>query len=223
MNKPISIQQTKKSMDIFDEQENYEEDCFSDEIEEIKNLSISSSISNDLNSNAKLFLQKTDICQNEKCIENINEIEKITDECEYLKKKIMLIDKAKSEEFFDITNKLSKVCKSIDELQPVINSYQGINLSNSSYENLVKIEINLMRLLLKVRVKISKIEYEVMKGIRPKPEDNTLLCRNCGVNEINCLLHPCSHVVLCANCAMQTAKCPVCYKFIEYYNKIYLP
>ena len=53
-------------MDIFDEQENYEEDCFSDEIEEIKNLSISSSISNDLNSNAKLFLQKTDICQNEK-------------------------------------------------------------------------------------------------------------------------------------------------------------
>ena len=80
MNKPISIQQTKKSMDIFDEQENYEEDCFSDEIEEIKNLSISSSISNDLNSNAKLFLQKTDICQNEKCIENRNEIEKITDE-----------------------------------------------------------------------------------------------------------------------------------------------
>ena len=34
MNKPISIQQTKKSMDIVDEQENYEEDCFSDEIEE---------------------------------------------------------------------------------------------------------------------------------------------------------------------------------------------
>lgn len=226
MNKPISIQQSKKCMDIFEEQENCEEDCLSDEIDEISSSQFKEQMV-DINSNytssANLFLNKTDTCQNEKCIENLNEIEKINDECIYLEKKIMLLDKSKSEEFFDIMNKLTKVSKNIDELQPLIDSYQGINLNSLPYENLVKIEINLMKLLVKVRVKISKIEYEIIKGIRTKPEDNTIICDGCKVNEINCLLHPCSHVVLCENCAKETTKCPICSKFIEYYDKIYLP
>ena len=77
--------------------------------------------------------------------------------------------------------------------------------------------------LVKVRHSISKIESAVMKKIIPKPEDNTTLCKKCEVNNINCLLHPCSHVVLCVDCTTQSTRCPVCHKFIDYYDKIYLP
>ena len=83
--------------------------------------------------------------------------------------------------------------------------------------------MNLMDLLIKVKKKISEIEYDVMEGFINKPEDHTILCQICKENEINCFIHPCSHVCICCDCASHTVKCPICYKFIEYYDKIFLP
>ena len=231
MNKLISVQQRKKTVDFLDDQEedNLDDEDISDELHDVscsfpKNVTLSSCSSKEshffINTNNSIILNN---CQNEKCIENLEEIEKMNEKINSLEKRILILDKQKAEEFFEISSKLNKVCKNIDTLQPLLDSYQGINLGHLSYENLAKVEINLMRLLIKVRHSVSKIESAVMKKIIPKPEDNTTLCKKCEVNNINCLLHPCSHVVLCVDCTTQSTRCPVCHKFIDYYDKIYLP
>ena len=80
-----------------------------------------------------------------------------------------------------------------------------------------------MKLLIKVKKKISEIEYDVMECFINKPEDHTILCEICKENEINCFIHPFSHVCICCDCTSQSIKCPVCHKFIEFYDKIFLP
>ena len=84
------------------------------------------------------------------------EIERIKEDCLDLEKKILIIDKSKTEDFIDISSKLSKVCKHIDELQPKIDHFQGINLGNLTFKQLENIEINLMKLLIKVKKKYLK-------------------------------------------------------------------
>ena len=220
MNKLISVQQIKKAVDQLDEQEQYE---IEDELSDIKHFhELSLTEGAELNQSINLN-DETRPCQNEKCQEVLDEIKRINEDCSDLEKKIILINKAKTEEFFEISSKLSKVCKEIDEIQPLMDAYQGINLSKMSYEDLVKIEFNLLKLLLKVRTRISEIEYNVMNGTYSKPEDNTTICKLCKEKNIDCLLHPCSHVVICSDCAGQSLKCPICYKFIDYSSKIFLP
>ena len=217
MDKVISVQPHKKRMDNNDDQEQYEsyEDSY-------LNLSI-----NNINPFHKSLNDQNillnELCENEKCKEITLEIERIKEDCLDLEKKILIIDKTKTEDFIDISSKLSKVCKHIDELQPKIDHFQGINLGNLTFKQLENIEINLMKLLIKVKKKISEIEYDVMEGFINKPEDHTILCQICKENEINCFIHPCSHVCICCDCASQSIKCPVCHKFIEFYDKIFLP
>jgi hypothetical protein len=216
MNKVISVQPHKKKMDNNDEQEQNEsyEDSY-----------LNLSINNNINPIHKSLTDQTILneCENEKCKEMKLEIERIKEDCLDLEKKILIIDKTKTEDFIDISSKLSKVCKHIDELQPKIDHFQGINLGNLTFKQLENIEINLMKLLIKVKKKISEIEYDVMEGFINKPEDHTILCQICKENEINCFIHPCSHVCICCDCASQSIKCPVCHKFIEFYDKIFLP
>jgi hypothetical protein len=217
MNKVISVQPHKKRMDNNDDQEQYES-----YEESYLNLSI-----NNINPFHKSLNDQNillnELCENEKCKEITLEIERIKEDCLDLEKKILIIDKTKTEDFIDISSKLSKVCKHIDELQPKIDHFQGINLGNLTFKQLENIEMNLMDLLIKVKKKISEIEYDVMEGFINKPEDHTILCQICKENEINCFIHPCSHVCICCECASQTVKCPICYKFIEFYDKIFLP
>ena len=217
MNKVISVQPHKKRMDNNDDQEQYES-----YEESYLNLSI-----NNINPFHKSLNDQNillnELCENEKCKEITLEIERIKEDCLDLEKKILIIDKSKTEDFIDISSKLSKVCKHIDELQPKIDHFQGINLGNLTFKQLENIEINLMKLLIKVKKKISEIEYDVMEGFINKPEDHTILCQICKENEINCFIHPCSHVCICCDCASQSIKCPVCHKFIEFYDKIFLP
>ena len=217
MNKVISVQPHKKRMDNNDDQEQYES-----YEESYLNLSI-----NNINPFHKSLNEQNillnELCENEKCKEITLEIERIKEDCLDLEKKILIIDKTKTEDFIDISSKLSKVCKHIDELQPKIDHFQGINLGNLTFKQLENIEINLMKLLIKVKKKISEIEYDVMEGFINKPEDHTILCQICKENEINCFIHPCSHVCICCDCASQSIKCPVCHKFIEFYDKIFLP
>ena len=217
MNKVISVQPHKKRMDNNDDQEQYES-----YEESYLNLSI-----NNINPFHKSLNDQNillnELCENEKCKEITLEIERIKEDCLDLEKKILIIDKTKTEDFIDISSKLSKVCKHIDELQPKIDHFQGINLGNLTFKQLENIEINLMKLLIKVKKKISEIEYDVMEGFINKPEDHTILCQICKENEINCFIHPCSHVCICCDCASQSIKCPACHKFIEFYDKIFLP
>ena len=217
MNKVISVQPHKKRMDNNDDQEQYES-----YEESYLNLSI-----NNINPFHKSLNDQNillnELCENEKCKEITLEIERIKEDCLDLEKKILIIDKTKTEDFIDISSKLNKVCKHIDELQPKIDHFQGINLGNLTFKQLENIEINLMKLLIKVKKKISEIEYDVMEGFINKPEDHTILCQICKENEINCFIHPCSHVCICCDCASQSIKCPVCHKFIEFYDKIFLP
>ena len=40
-------------------------------------------------------------------------------------------------------------------------------------------------------------------------------CKVCFTNEANCLLRPCSHLVVCHVCSRQVTKCPVCRQSIR--------
>jgi hypothetical protein len=168
-------------------------------------------------------IDNSNLCQNKQCTDNLKEIDKTNKLITYMEKELFLLDKEKADEFYEMSNRITKLTKKIDSMKKVIDSYQGINVSDLNYENLSEIEMNLMRLLMQVRHSISKIELAVINNVIQKPQDNSVLCKRCETNNINCLIHPCSHVALCIDCTIQSIRCPICNKFIEYYDKIYLP
>jgi hypothetical protein len=56
-----------------------------------------------------------------------------------------------------------------------------------------------------------------------KEEDLESKCRKCNEKEMNSIIRPCNHVCICSQCAQETLKCPICFKFIDYVDRIYLP
>ena len=256
MNKLISIKQNEKTMDLFDENDNYcesieeslcldhsksnktnnnkisdnnEEDNSNknkkkNKIKKTKNkFSFSSS-----NFSGSILSQNSDeiSCTNKKCLETNKEIEQLKEDCEDMEKKISILVKTKTEEFIEISSKLTKVCNKIDDLQLSLEIYLDKELTGFDkydYKTLANAESNLMKLLIKVKNKISNIEYGVINGTSQLPEDVSLKCSKCKENQINCLLYPCEHMALCCDCVKSTLKCPICYKFIEYFDKVYLP
>lgn len=256
MNKLISVQQNKKNMDLFDENDNYCESIDSLSLEHSKSnknykniiidnndednnnlkkkkksknkksknkLSFSSS-----NFSGSILSQNSDevSCTNKKCLETNKEIEQLKEDCADMEKKLSILVKTKAEEFIEISSKLTKVCKKIDELQLSLEIYLDKELTGFEkydYKTLANAESNLMKLLIKVRNKISNIEYGVINGNVQLPEDESLKCSKCKEKQINCLLYPCEHMAICCDCVKSTLKCPICYKFIEYYDKVYLP
>ena len=256
MNKLISVKQNKKNMDLFDENDNYCESIDSLSLEHSKSnknykniiidnndednnnlkkkkksknkksknkLSFSSS-----NFSGSILSQNSDevSCTNKKCLETNKEIEQLKEDCADMEKKLSILVKTKAEEFIEISSKLTKVCKKIDELQLSLEIYLDKELTGFEkydYKTLANAESNLMKLLIKVRNKISNIEYGVINGNVQLPEDESLKCSKCKEKQINCLLYPCEHMAICCDCVKSTLKCPICYKFIEYYDKVYLP
>ena len=255
MNKLISVKQNEKKMDLFDENDNYcesiedslcldqskinkknsnniinnkEEEKNNDKKRQKrkkskKNLSFSSS-----NYSGSILSQNSDefSCTNKKCLETNKEIEQLKEDCADMEKKLSILVKTKTEEFIEISSKLTKVCKKIDDLQLSLEIYLDKELTGFEkydYKVLANAESNLMKLLIKVKNKISNIEYGAINGNIQLPEDESLKCSKCRNNQINCLLYPCEHMALCCECVKSTIKCPICYKFIEYYDKVYLP
>jgi len=165
-------------------------------------------------------------CTNKKCLETNKEIEQLKEDCQDMEKKLSILVKTKTEEFIEISSKLTKVCKKIDDLQLSLEIYLDKELTGFDkydYKTLANAESNLMKLLIKVRNKISNIEYGVMNGNTVLPQDESLKCNKCKENDIDCLLYPCEHLALCCECVKVSTKCPICFKFIDYYDKIFLP
>ena len=258
MNKLISIKQNEKTMDLFDENDNYcesiEESLCLDQSKSIKNkdnklIDINndednSEIQNKKNSKKKKIKNKLSFsssnfsgsvlsqnseeisCTNKKCLETNKEIEQLKEDCEDMEKKISILVKTKTEEFIEISSKLTKVCKKIDDLQLALEIYLDKELTGFEkydYKALTNAESNLMKLLIKVKNKISNIEYGIINGNTQLPEDESLKCSKCKENQINCLMYPCEHMAICCDCVKSTLKCPICYKLIEHYDKVYLP
>ena len=254
MNKLISIKQNEKTMDLFDENDNYcesiEDSLYLNQSKSNKNnnnriidnkeednknknklkhkklnnnLSFSSS-----NFSGSILSQNSDkiSCTNKKCLETNKEIEQLKEDCSDMEKKLSILVKTKNEEFNEIFSKLLKVCKKIDDLQLSLGIYLDKELNRFEkydYKALANAESNLMKLLIKVKNKISNFEYGVINGNMELPEDESLKCTKCKINQINCLLYPCEHMSLCCECVKNYTKCPICYKFIESHDKIFLP
>ena len=257
MNKLISIKQNEKTMDLFDENDNY---CESIE----DSLCLDQSKSNKYNNNriidnneednsdnknkkkrkqkksknklsfsssnfsGSILSQNSDeiSCTNKKCLETNKEIEQLKEDCADMEKKLSILVKTKTEEFIEISGKLTKVCKKIDDLQLSLGIYLDTEINKFEkydYKTLANAESNLMKLLIKVKNKISNIEYGVMNGTTTLPKDESLKCNKCKENDIDCLLYPCEHLSLCCECVKVSTKCPICFKFIDYYDKIFLP
>ena len=150
-------------------------------------------------------------CTNKKCLETNKEIEQLKEDCEDMEKKLSILVKTKTEEFIEISSKLTKVCKKIDELQLNLEIYLDKELTGFDkydYKTLANAESNLLKLLIKVRNKISNIEYGVMNGNTTLPKDESLKCNKCKEKDIDCLLYPCEHLSLCCDCVKISTKCP---------------
>ena len=258
MNKLISIKQNEKTMDLFDENDNY---CESIEDSICLDQSKSNKYNNRINYNniednsdnknkknkknkekklsknksfsssnfsGSILSQNSDeiSCTNKKCLETNKEIEQLKEDCADMEKKLSILVKTKTEEFIEISGKLTKVCKKIDDLQLSLGIYLDTEINKFEkydYKTLANAESNLMKLLIKVKNKISNIEYGVINGNMELPEDESLKCTKCKINQINCLLYPCEHMSLCCECVKNSTKCPICYKYIESHDKIFLP
>ena len=96
-------------------------------------------------------------CNNEKCKETTEEIKQLTEECNDLEQKCILIDYSKSEELFNLSEKISLICTNVQKLIQTIENYEGESIENLKYDQLTKIELNLLTLLIKVKKKISKV------------------------------------------------------------------
>lgn len=249
MNKLISVQQIKKTMDLFDENDNYCESIESsllsmEGIKSFRGLNSSNNSSknvrkkNKKNKN-KLSLSSSNLsgsilsqnsedfsCTNKKCLETNNEIQHLTEDCSDMEKKISMLIKSKAEEFIEISDKLRKVCKNIEDLQLSLGIYRNKEidgLKKYDYKSLANAESNLMKLLIKVKNRISNKEYDMLNGKKEMKDSFSLKCFKCSKNEINCLLYPCEHLSLCHDCARESIKCPLCFKYIEYFDKVFLP
>ena len=249
MNKLISIKQNEKTMDLFDENDNYcesiEESLILDRSKSMKSIinkisDINEEDSENKKKRKKLSKNKLSLsssnfsgsqnsdeitCTNKKCLETNKEIEQLKLDCLEMEKKLSILVKTKSEEFIEISSKLTKVCKKIDDLQLTLGIYidKEPNLEKYDYKTLASVESNLMKLLIKIKNKISNIEYGVINGNAELAKDESLKCFKCKDNQINSFIYPCEHIVLCYDCAKVLNKCPMCFKAIEKYEKIFLP
>jgi hypothetical protein len=146
MNKLISVRQKEKNVELYDDWEDYfeEEELHSQLIydEKMQNFS-----------NRTLEIT----CQNEKCIHVVEEINKLTEECVNLDKKCLLIDYVKSDQLFEISEKISEICKNINSLIDKVEMYEGEGLEKLDYDSLTKIEMHLLKLYKKVKIKISEV------------------------------------------------------------------
>ena len=152
MNKLISVKQNEKTMDLFDENDNYcesiEDSLYMEQSKSNKNnnnriidhkeeernknkkkqkpkksknkLSFSSS-----NYSGSILSQNSDefSCTNKKCLETNKEIEQLKEDCADMEKKLAILVKTKTEEFIEISSKLTTICKKIDDLQLSLEIY----------------------------------------------------------------------------------------------------
>jgi hypothetical protein len=159
-------------------------------------------------------------CDNETCTNTANEINKLKEECSNLEKKYMLIDRSHSQQIQELTEKTNDMSRKINSMNAKIQNYEGEGLSDISYYKLNRLEMNLLKLLANVRRKVSKIEMGQINGIQT---ENNKLCKFCKNSRINCIMRPCNHLSMCYECVQKSLKCPICFNFIEYYDRFYIP
>jgi hypothetical protein len=166
------------------------------------------------------FIIENNGCDNDTCKNITNEINKLKDECSNLEKKYMLIDRMHSQQIQELTEKTNDIARKIHLMNSKIQNYEGEGLSELSYYKINRLEMSLLKLLANIRMKISKIEMSQINGIQT---ENNKLCKCCKNSKINCIMRPCNHLSMCYECVQKSLKCPLCFNFIEYYDKFFIP
>jgi hypothetical protein len=167
--------------------------------------------------------QYSNICDNESCNNITTEINKLCEECLNLEHKCILMDHYQSKSLLEMTENISELNKSIISMLDIVEAHEGEALDDLDYPKLTKVEMNLLKLLTKVKTKISILEYDIINGTTSTDNYDDMICIQCRSVNINCVLRPCNHVCLCIDCVKNLLKCPMCNKFIEYFDKVYLP
>jgi hypothetical protein len=194
-----------------------DEDEYNEQIYE-ENLNFSSSIRNIINPKRYNYINEKNICDNEYCLIVSNEINKLTEECINLEKKYLLLERMHTKYIIEKTEKLNELTNNITNIYNKIDKFEGKNLDKLSYTKLTKLELNLLKLLNKIKIRISKFEMEAILGINEAKN-----CKNCNTVKINCIIRPCNHLCVCHSCVQRLIKCPICYNYIEFYEKFFLP
>lgn len=151
MNKLVSVKQSKKNVEMYESWE----DCFEDE--DLHSESINEDKLDFEHKIKNMHKKIANNCQNEKCINTVSEINKLSEECVDLEKKCILIDYVKSEQMLEISEKINELTQITNKLIEKIEMYEGETLDHLEYEHLTKIELTLIKLFKKVRMRISKV------------------------------------------------------------------
>jgi hypothetical protein len=213
-NKPINIG-NEFNIDIEDDYDYYQTENINDE-----NIDLGHSIVNELQPRESYLYSNQ--CEKENCINVANEIGKLCDECLNLEHKCILIDHIQSKSLLESTERVSELNKTIINMIDVVDNHEGEGLDECSYPKLTKLEMNLLKLLTKVKTRISTLEYDIVTGKKEDYRDD-LVCAVCRKINVNCVVRPCNHLCLCCDCVKNILKCPMCNKFIEYFDKVFLP
>ncbi len=152
MNKLFSVRQIKKNVELYEDWDYFEDDELDSEMIYDENIKYNENIKN---MNMHWNIKKN--CNKEKCINNVNEINQLSEECNNLEKKCILIDYVKSEQLYEISDKITEICNSINKTIEAIELYEGDSLKNLKYDELTELEQNLIKLYSKVRERISEV------------------------------------------------------------------
>jgi hypothetical protein len=154
MNKIICAKQIKKSENIIEEDDyNVLDDSMNSGYICDENLDV-------LNKFKKFKIEDklhATECKIDNCVNICAEINKLKEECDDLEHKCIFIDYVKSEQLFEISEKISELCKAITKLIDIIELNEGTRIDHLDYTQLTKLEMGLMKLLIKIRLRISKV------------------------------------------------------------------
>lgn len=151
---------------------------------------------------------------------SFNEIKKLREECYNIQNKCYVINYHTNTELLDLKEKLDILNGSKNKAPYTYNNYLGQDLENLSFEKLIDIEHNLVQLLSKAIAKTSSLQSSEINSEYKKINNE---CTNCKKENIDVIIRPCNHFILCNKCVETLIKCPKCKKIITFCERIFMP
>jgi DNA repair ATPase RecN len=146
------------------------------------------------------------------------------DICSIMNKNKLLLNQVNDSKD-NIRNLTKQLEFNVSELKKIKHTYTGLNklyINNLKYNSSFKSDIQ------NLNEKITHLETNETEF---KKLRDSLKCRICYTNNINCLIQPCGHLTSCRKCIDhmrdisldEDIKCPMCNTIIVNYKNIYLP
>lgn len=118
------------------------------------------------------------------------------------------------------STELQALTSALAAANSALSAYEGdpAALSQLSHSQLTRLESSLLSSL----TLISSLKHTKLQVLIKQEIQDTQLCVACKERSLSTLLRPCNHISLCAFCAPNVHKCPLCRCVILSYETVYL-